>query len=970
MHWKRHLLASGAIMAAFVGASAHAQTKAAAQPEAANTIEELVVTAEKREQSLQDVPVAVSAFTSEKRDLIGVNTIADLTNFTPGLEYNAQNDRNTLRGVGRNTNVHAADGSVAQYSDGIYTSSTTEAGKTPLFVDRIEVLRGPQGTLYGRNAIGGAINIISKRPTDTFYAEVRGEYQNFGYSVLEGAISGPTMIPGVEFRAGANWTHQSDGWYQNNVPGQLGEGNVIDTKYVEGQLKFHFTDNFEGWVKLAWQDWHNDGGGPGSRNTWTPAPFPTYEFGNAAIAPTSGYACLTTTATGINNPGITNIETPPGMSLAQACHNAATDDPRKFTSDVPYQVKLTGTTIFASEWDYHFPKMDLKYILGGTHYDYALTGPTPVDQAPIVAFQLPRVLPAGLAGPSTLVIPGGGPVVHPRYAFNYHEALNWVSNELNLASTDKGPLQWILGLYYYDEDYVQPVYTTLMDQPASTLAPGFLTNAVCNVTGFHCPALAPNNRIYDDRPSLNTKSKAAFGQIDWQFTPTWKLTAGLRYTYDRKKGEESLRLLCYDVVQCGVAPELLGSNFVLDLTQPFAGVLTYSPANKLPEGVSTTTNVDPATGFATRGYDEHWSATTGTLGLQWDPSPNTMMYATYSRGYKAGGFRIGIDTTIGASPSTQPEHLDAFEVGLKKQFGRTLQVNAAVFYYNYENDQIPLSVAQTAGAVGPANSIFYNVPKAKSQGFELESIWQPIDHLQFLFNYSYLDAHVTKGDGVVDPADPAALAAGAKPDFAFSACAPVAPATKSPCSADVFTGPGSYYQNAAGAFVPYTGPGGYQRPQSIVGSQLPNAPKNKVAVDVNYTWVMTAGSVTAAVNYVWRDKQYGSLFNRDYYEAPAYDQWDARLTWKGPDGHLTVIAFVKNIADSLGYEGGAAAARRAGYIPGYVLGSGTALQPIPVIGQGTSVVNIAPNRIQENGVAVGYLLTPPRTYGIELQYRF
>src|SRR5512144_2398371 len=114
MHLRHYLLATSTVLATAIGASAHAQTQPATSAAASTTIEELVVTAQKREQSLQDVPVAVSAFTSEKRDLIGVNTITDLTNFTPGLEYNAQNDRNTLRGVGRNTNVHAADGSVAQ----------------------------------------------------------------------------------------------------------------------------------------------------------------------------------------------------------------------------------------------------------------------------------------------------------------------------------------------------------------------------------------------------------------------------------------------------------------------------------------------------------------------------------------------------------------------------------------------------------------------------------------------------------------------------------------------------------------------------------------------------------------------------------------------------------------------------------------------------------------------------------------
>ncbi len=106
MNTKVRLLASGAMLFATVfAASAHAQTKPAAAAASSNTIEELVVTAEKRSQSLQDVPVAISAYTSEKRDLLGINSVQDMTNFTPGLAYSSQLDRISLRGVGRLTNV-------------------------------------------------------------------------------------------------------------------------------------------------------------------------------------------------------------------------------------------------------------------------------------------------------------------------------------------------------------------------------------------------------------------------------------------------------------------------------------------------------------------------------------------------------------------------------------------------------------------------------------------------------------------------------------------------------------------------------------------------------------------------------------------------------------------------------------------------------------------------------------------------
>ena len=142
-------------------------------------IEELVVTAEKREQSLQDVPVAVSAFTDERRELVGINSVQDLTNFTPGLSYATNNDRASLRGIGRFTNNRSTEGGVAMYNDGFYTSSVTAFAQSTLFLERTEVLRGPQGTRYGKNAIGGALNIVSKRPTDDLYAEARVGYGNY-----------------------------------------------------------------------------------------------------------------------------------------------------------------------------------------------------------------------------------------------------------------------------------------------------------------------------------------------------------------------------------------------------------------------------------------------------------------------------------------------------------------------------------------------------------------------------------------------------------------------------------------------------------------------------------------------------------------------------------------------------------------------------------------------------------------------
>jgi iron complex outermembrane receptor protein len=945
MQTKHTLMASVAWLTLAVGTAAHGQAKPVATAAASNTIEELVVTAEKRSQNLQDVPVAISAFNSERRDLVGINSIADLTNFTPGLEYNSQNDRNTLRGVGRNTNVHAAEGSVAQYTDGIYTSSTVDAARSPLFVDRIEVLRGPQGTLYGRNSIGGAINTISKRPTDVWYAEVRAQLQNYDHTVLEGAVSGPTVIPGVDFRLGANWEKQTQGWYKNTIPGQPDEGNVINEQYYEGQLKFHFNDRFDGWVKVGEMAWQNQSGGPGSRNTFTktsypagtlspglPAggSFPAYEFGNGALYVNPGYACLPTSLT-----GVTHIVTAGGVTVAQACNNANQSDPRKFTSDSPYSEKLNAFTEVASEWIYHFDHMDLKYVLGGQHYNYQLNSPSPVNQAAITQFQLPFVS-------GNTVLPGvANIVVNPRLSSRYEENETWISHELNLASSGSGPLQWIAGAYAYDEHYTQPSSQSLIDQGAPLTTGPFLTNTTCVVTGGVCAPLTGNRRIYDDRPKLDVTSRAAFGQIDWAFATNWKTTLGIRYTQDHKSGEESVRVLCFDAAVCAGPPERF-TNFLIDLTQ-VPSVVSYGTAGHLAPGVSSVTTVDPATGFATRHYDNKWSATTGTAGVQWTPDAGTLAYFRYSRGYKAGGFQVGIGTVLGAQPNTNPEHVNAFEIGLKKDFGRTLQTNVAVFHYDYSDAQIPISIVSTTGGLAQAQSIFYNIPKAVTQGFELETIWQPIEHLQLLFNYSYLDAHITRASGVIDPADPAALDPAARPIITQAACL-AAVGTAAACSTDVFT-----------TGLPN---GGFQRGQNLSGSNLPNAPKNKVAFNVNYTWEMNAGSLTPSVSYIWHDKQYGSIFNRAYYLSPSYSQVDMRLVWKSADKHYSVIGFVKNVGDTIGYEGGAGASRRAGTIPAYVAGT------IPAGGSATTAVPVL------QGISSGYTITPPRTFGVELQYRF
>jgi iron complex outermembrane receptor protein len=931
LHTKVRLLASAAVLfTAALGTSAHAQTKPAAA--ASNTIEELVVTAEKRSQSLQDIPVAISAYTSEKRDLLGINSVQDMTNFTPGLEYSSQLDRISLRGVGRLTNVQSADPGVATYSDGVYTSSTVEAGKTPIFTDRVEVLRGPQGTLYGRNSIGGAINVISKRPTEEFYGEVRATVANYGRTLFEAAISGP-LAPDLQFRLAGNWEKQRDGYFKNIVPGMPSEGNVVDTYYIEGQLQAKFGPRLEGWVKASISGWNNGGGGPGARATYTKGPLNTAEFRPSAIFVNPNYAC-----SGVPT-NVVNVS-PAG------CVNPANSDPRKFAADTQNSVSLDETYIFSTQWTYHFDNADLKYIGGYDNYHYTLIADE--DGTPIQGFTLPVAPFFGAGGPTLggqvtpcSVTPGcTGARILPRYASTYQENKHWVSHELNLSSSGNGDLQWLVGAYYYLEGYKQPVFTTLFDQ--TQLASSGIKNAgapFINPQGVPADNL---QRPYDDRPEMHDESYAGFGQIDWKFAPEWKATLGLRYSHDHKYGTEAVRVVCFAVTSCLnssgvtiVTPEGLGAfTPPVDVTAAVVSLGPGTPQGVVPGGINNSGVTFTPDGFAHRSYDANFSAVTGTAGLQWDPDRDTMMYARYSRGYKAGGFNVGISTTLGARPYTGAESANNYEVGLKKQlFDRKLQTNLAVFYLDYRNFQAPVTVVDTSGGIGQSQGVFLNVPKAVSYGVEMEAIWAPIDHLQVMLTYAYNDAHITDLKGVVDPADPTGVQPGAKPIGALTACTSSNPAVAGGNAlCDVFS-----------HFV--------QRGQDLSGDQLPQSTRNKVALNATYTWEFEQGSLSPSVSYIWRDKQYGSIFQRAYNESPSWSQVDARLTWKDKDNKYSIIAYVKNLFDDLGYDGGASGSRLAGT----TIGSSIAAPQI------TSV---------QPGFDTTYPLTPPRTYGVELQYRF
>jgi iron complex outermembrane receptor protein len=808
----------------------------------------VVVTANKREESVQDIAVAVTAITSEARDDLGLQTLQDMTNFTPGLQYNQANERVILRGVGRNTNNFGSEPGVANYTDGVYQSFASIASRQSIFIDRTEIVRGPQGTLYGRNSIGGALNIISKRPTDDFYAETRldyGDYNTYGVAI---ATSGQLLGEALRGRVAANFNTQDDG-FLHNASGLEDEGGKVENWYAEFQLDGQIGE-LDWWVKYGFGEYHNEGPPGGRSNVGLQAPYDLGFAPTGSIYPNPAYAysgvptAFTQIGTTTSNPGQTDLRT--------------------FNTDRTQRANLNGYEDIAINATYHAPGFDIKYVGGYIWYLYQLE--TDADGTPVTSFTLPAIS----AFPT---LPDGTRFFQPSQKGYYEENRAFFSNEINFISTNDGPFQWIAGLYQYQENFSQqPTTAFLPDQK-------FTTNVWSSATLTPVAPTQDSRIVFSENSGVNN-SLGAFAQIDWEFTDTLKTTVGLRYSHDDKEMTEDDRLLCFYICLLGTAFQSATPLFpLLDITATSWSGRSFNNAGVevAPPGVisSTPTNLsgfvtNPLTGIRTRELADTWNATTGTAGLEWRPTSDDLLFVKYSRGYKAGGFNA---VSASPFPRTDQERIDSYEFGWKRDWrALNLQTNIDMFYYNYQDVQTPIGVVPD---IGPAYTGFINIPGVHTKGFEIESTWQPIDDLNITFNYAYIDAEISGGCCYIDSVDPYGLQPGV-----------VGTPSLNPTSIN-------------------------QVQQNVSGNQLPNSAKNKVAINVLYNFDLgDNGTLTPSLSYYWRDQFSSSIFNREYNLTPAYDQTDFRLIWRDADDHSTWIFFVRNVLDQDGFDGRAGGLRR------------------------------------------------------------
>ena len=906
--FKSAFLCGGSALA--VAASLSASPAFAADPASADNsagaaaVTEITVVATKREEKIETVPVAITAFSAKQRSLIGIQTVQDLTDYTPGLSFTSVSNRPYVRGVGRNTDNLSTASAVASYYNGVYygANASTLLQKDDLFIGNIEVDRGPQNGLHGSNADGGTISYTSQRPTDTFYAEARGGAANFGEYFTEGVISGP-INDHLKFRLGANYTDMQGGYFHNleglgDQGGNLPNGSSGTTKYFEGQLEGHW-DKLDVWAMASTGDFATNykttavqGSIPTSlflnTNTFEPSSF----FGlcglPGVIGSANGAGCAV-------NGGQTVVPGSPVTNTVTANqfpgNNPGNVNLRNFIQGFSSTNYQNGNLALATNITYHFPSVDVTYLGGYQSFDYELNYTSSTD-AGLRSYQI--------QGPAAL----GNLTINPTPNLTFFaEHDHFWSHEVDFTSTWDSPFQYVAGAYWYHEAYDQPVDAGVEPSQPQMGAPEYISGLaggpICAGGALLCAAPAnPSHAYSTSLTDLAYDSYAGFFSGSYKFNDQWKFSGAIRYTSDHKAGVQQWRFTEFDALPGLTATQLGSLTPNIDLTAAAVGALL---TQGFPGAGKTFINAN--TGFAERDLNATWTAVTGEATLDFTPDRDSLYYFRYARGYKSGGFST---YTIGALPETSPEYVDSFEIGAKKTIGRTITLNGAAFYYNYYNDQVPLTIAQTTPGVQLV-PVLDNLPLVHDSGIELEAVWRPIDPLVVSLQYSYLNTSIANAGGCLEnTADPLAK----QPGVNTAGCV----------------------QNPATPLALI---------QNIKGNQLPEATPNKITANALYTFDLPTGKLTMSGTVIWKDTTYASVFNSPEFKQDPYSQVNLRATYASADGHYNIILFCDNLFNTNGFDAA-----------------------IPAL------LNTPTSPTDQEQILNGFNLTPPRTFGVQLQYRF
>ncbi len=647
----------------------------------ADALEEVVVTAQKRSENVQDVPISIQAFSGDALKSMGVEQAAGFADISPNVSLNTRNATSpsfNIRGVGTTDFFGNAPGSVGLYVDEVTLSAPAWSGLALYDVEHVEVLRGPQNTLFGRNTTGGAINVISRKPSlsGDYDGNLSVAYGRFDAVDVEAASTIPIGRDVAVRFAGA--TARRDGPYDNLLDGE----DFGDVERYSGRVSMlsSLTGSTELYANAYYSLDRSD-------------PPPARKVGqNSATGPF---------VTPDGKPVVIPV---PGAFLtdAQLTHSCASflDDQLSFRQTYPC---LNREGLNPSTADWH-----AVYVGGGSFARAEIIGGSlrlthdfgPAQLTAITGYNETEQRYAEDNG-------GSGPILTETAVLNVDLSYDQFSEELRLASTDPDtPLRWIAGLYYFQEDTSASQNIRFGDNGSVLIGPPTLANYVA----FSVADL--DNEVW-----------SAYGQVEYDLTPRFTLVAGLRYTDDKKEMPSIVR----GVLDHSLLPHttFLSRDTVTRLS---AGASDCVPFTPTPPCTSTATDLS-----------ETYENVGGKLGVNFKVSDDLLAYASFSRGFKSGKFDIEFLRQIFGVPDfpVDEETLDQYELGFKSELsGGTLRLNGAVFHSAWEDQQ-------TFAVIPGFAAVFVNVPESRIRGLELEAQWSAGDGWLLGAGVGYLDTEIT-----------------------------------------------------------------------------------------------------------------------------------------------------------------------------------------------------------------------------------
>jgi outer membrane receptor protein involved in Fe transport len=897
----RSLLAMGASVTVLAAVATPAFAQSSPQT-GGNVLEELVVTAQKKEEALQDVPIAVSAFSQDTLEAQKIDGGPNLQLAIPNVTFAKGNFTNSfnfaIRGIGNKAVGVSTDGGVGVHENNAPLQSGNLFDAEFFDVERVEVLRGPQGTLYGRNATGGVVNIITAKPVDTFEANARVEVGNYGTQKVRGMINIPIFGDKLAVRAAGNYLKR-DGFVTNTFNGHKVDDRELYSTRVS--VMFNPTDQLR--TNFMWEHFNEDDSrarvgkqlctkdngpatlplGPGSVPTGAARAFLTQGCLPASLYSDSAYGTVNTsgTLTGElgNIFGFTSGDANAGDVTSRNLREIETlfdpiyrskSDIYQFNLSYDFSDNLTFTAMTSYSEGKVYTKLDYNRNVSTVPFNFV-----PGITAPDGTFVDPQV---GSTNRFTTMDVSAG---------NSKQ----FSQEFRIQSAFDGPLNFNVGGIYFDYKTTTDYYVIGNSLTMSALALNFQNtgNPNCSPTALpnSCIGIDPNatpdgsgHNYYDNRSPYHLKSHAFFGELYWQANEKLKFTLGLRKTHDDK------RLKVFDTV----------------LLSPGIGLRQ-----------STTTPEEKSV------FDE----LTGRFGFDYKLTDDNLLYAFYSKGYKGGGSNPPAAAgSASVKPQFDPEFVNAYELGSKNTLmGGSLMLNATGFYYDYQGYQISKIVNRT--------SVNENV-NAKVYGVEFESVWSPIQNLRLNANVGYLHTRIASGVSSIDTMNRTQSNAA----YTVVKAGPSLPGVAVGSNCVLTTqGVATVIAAGAGATIPFAcgGPQIYQAflqsrgipapnaaflangtglynygagysiegaAADLGGNELPNSPHWTTSVGAQYTWDFADGwSATLRGDYYRQSGQYTRVYNTAYDKLKSWENANLTLKIEKPDWGLQVDAYVKNLMD-------------------------------------------------------------------------